>query len=204
MNYWAQISPSIVELFRSLPTEDMTTQYQEGVVVWFNRQIPFISTETMAGIYLRWVKMRLTSKTGTEWRNVTRGTGPSAVTNLQQDQRTTGQATLRVHVKSLESTDLSWAVWYLTNIQTNIWSEVAHQYLRALGLSVINTGDMIPNDAPIDDREASIGTLDIHFNFAYTVTGAIDLPTLESISGTVHAHDSAVTGTPIEGVITAP
>ena len=204
MNYWAQIAPSILTLFSSLPTEGMTTTYREGIVVWFNRQIPFISTETMAGIYLRWVKMRLTSKTGNDWRNVTRTVGADTVTNLQQDQRVCGQATLRVQVKSLESTDVSWAVWYLTNIQSNIWTEAAHQYLRNLGLSVINTGDVIPNDAPIDDREASIGTLDIQFNFAYSVTGALDYTTLESMTGTAHVSNSAVTGDPIEVPIAAP
>ena len=200
MNYWASIAPSLITLFSSLATEDMTTTYGEGRVVWFNRQIPFIATDTMAGIYLRWIKMRPINKPGTVWRNVVRG----AVTNLQQDRRYTGQATLRVQVKSLESTDVSWSLWYLTNVQNNLWTQQAQDYLRGLGLSVINTGDVISNDAPIDDREASIGTLDIHFNFAYTVTGALDVTTLESMSGNVHAHDSAVTGVPIDGTLTAP
>ena len=200
MNYWASIAPSLITLFSSLATEDMTTTYGEGRVVWFNRQIPFIATDTMAGIYLRWIKMRPINKPGTVWRNVVRG----AVTNLQQDRRYTGQATLRVQVKSLESTDVSWSLWYLTNVQNNLWTQQAQDYLRGLGLSVINTGDVISNDAPIDDREASIGTLDIHFNFAYTVTGALDINTIESVSGNVHAHDSAVTGTSINGVLTAP
>ena len=200
MNYWASIAPSLIELFSSLATEDMTTEYGEGRVTWLNRQVPFIATDTMAGIYLRWLKMRPINKPGTVWRNVVRG----AVTNLQQDLRFTGQATLRVQVKSLESTDLSWAVWYLTNIQNNLQTEAAHQYLRAIGLAVINTGDVIPNDAPIDDREASIGTLDIHFNFAYTVTGALDVTTLDSTGINVHAHDSAVTGVSIDGTIAAP
>ena len=204
MNYWASIAPSLIKLFSSLATEDMTTEYGEGRVTWFNRQVPFIATDTMAGIYLRWLKIRPINKPGTVWRNVTRGTVPNQVTNLQQDLRFTGQATLRVQVKSLESTDVSWSLWYLTNIQNNLWTEAAHEYLRSLGLSVINTGDVIPNDAPLDDREASIGTLDIHFNFAYTVTGALDATTLESMSGNVHAHDSAVTGVSINGTIAAP
>ena len=201
MNYWTSIATPLITLFNSLSTEGMLTTYGEGRVVWFNRQVPFIAPDIMAGIYLRWVKMRTVNKPGTVWRNVTRAGG---VVNVQQDLRFTGQATLRVQVKSLESTNTTWALWYLTNIQTNLWTEAAHQYLRALGLSVINTGDVISNDAPIDDREASIGTLDIHLNFAYTVTGALDVTTLESMSGNVHAHDSAVTGTSINGVLTAP
>lgn len=204
MNYWASIAPSLITLFSSLATEDMTTEYGEGRVTWFNRQIPFIATDIMAGIYLRWVKIRLTSKTATEWRNVVRGTAPNQVTNLQQDQKANGIATLRVQVKSLESTDTSWSLWFLSNIQNNIWSEAAHEYLRDLGLSVINTGDVITNDAPIDDREASIGTLDIHLNFGYKVTGALDITTLESTGINVHAHDSAVTGVSIDGTIAAP
>jgi hypothetical protein len=204
MNYWAQIAPSMLALFSTLPTEDMTTAYQEGVVVWFNRQIPFISTETMAGIYLRWLKIRLTSKTGTQWRNVTRTVNGVTVTNLQQDQRVCGQATLRVQVKSLESTDISWALWYLTNIQVNLWTEAAHEYLRELGLSVINTEDVISNDAPVDDREASIGTLDIHLNFAYTVTGALDTATLDSVSGAATVSSNTVTGGTISVPISAP
>jgi hypothetical protein len=205
VNYWSSIAPSIITLFSSLPTEGMTTTYREGVVLWFNRQVPFISTETMAGIYLRWVKVRLTSRVpGRDWRNVVRVINSMPVTNLQQDLRVAGQATLRVQVKSLESTDVSWSLWYLTNIQTNLWTEAAHEYLRRLGLSVINTGDVISNDAPIDQREASIGTLDINFNFAYTTTGALDYTTLESSAIGLHAHDSAVTGTPITGDITAP
>ena len=183
----------------------MTTQYQDGVVCWFNRQVPFISPETMAGIYLRWTKIRLTSKTANTWRPVTRTLDDgSTVTNLQQDQKVFGQATLQVQVKSLESTDVSWSIWYLSNIQSNIWTEAAHQYLRGLGLSVIDTGDIINHDAPIDDREASIGTLDINLNFAYTVTGALDYGTIETVSGTLTAHDSAVTGEPITELITAP
>ena len=182
----------------------MTTQYQDGVVCWFNRQVPFISPETMAGIYLRWTKIRLTSKTANDWRPVTRTVDGAPVTNLQQDQKVFGRATLQVQVKSLESTDVSWSIWYLSNIQSNIWTEAAHQYLRGLGLSVINTGDIINHDAPIDDREASIGTLDINLNFAYTVTGALDFGTIETVAGTTTVHDSAVTGAPITGVLTAP
>ena len=203
-NYWGTIAPSIIELFRSLPSEDMTTQYQEGVVCWFNRQVPFISPETRAGIYLRWTKIRLTSKTGNTWRPVTRVVDGLPVTNLQLDQRVSGKATLQVQVKSLESTDVSWSIWYLSNIQSNIWTEAAHQYLRGLGLSVINTGALSAHDAPIDDREASIGTLDINLNFAYTVNGALDTGTIETVAGGLTAHDSAVTGGPITGPITAP
>lgn len=102
-----------------------------------------------------------------------------------------GKLTLQVTVKSLEDTDVSWSLYYLENIQTNIWSEVSLSFLRALGLGIIDVGSIRDHSAPIDQREASIGSLDIKFSFVDNRLIPVDYSTIEHVSGVLTAREGA-------------
>lgn len=111
--------------------------------------------------------------------------------NVQEALVTRGKLTLQVVVKSLESTDTTWSLSYLENIQRQIWSDVSLSMLRSLGLGLISVGDIRDISAPIDDREASIGTLDIRFSFVEKRTIPVDVGTIEHVSGVANARHGA-------------
>jgi hypothetical protein len=268
---WSSVSPSLVLLFRSLASEDMTQLQPEFSVCWMNRNIPFISPTTQEGTYLKvtnsktygkpasvWIPHQITTITpdtttqGTVYSGKIDGhtwsytvpssatltticggirtaiialvipavtptviagpkvscdilpgtelafTNPSAHlvvdtnTNVQQSLLERGRMTIQVQVKSLESTDTSWSLFYLENIRTNIWSEPATTMLTSLGLALIAPlGDILDNSAPIDQREASIGTMDLKFSFVAYKVIPVDTSTIEHVSGVAHASIGA-------------
>jgi hypothetical protein len=107
----------------------------------------------------------------------------SDVVNVQESILTRGKLVLQVQVKSLESTDTTWSLAYLENVSRNIWSEVSLSWLNSLGLGLISVGDIQDHSAPIDQREASIGTVDLQFSFVERRIIAVDVGTIEHVSG---------------------
>jgi hypothetical protein len=103
--------------------------------------------------------------------------------NLQQALIKRGRITLQVKVVSLESTDVSWAIYYLDNMAHNIWSNYSLDFIRGLGLGLISVSDAITHDVAIDDRMASVGTCDVKFSYVDTFLVPVDVGTIEHVSG---------------------
>lgn len=173
---WPVISPLLVNLFSSLAADDISVPLADGHVVWLNRSIPFIGTDTMTGIYLK-----VTTTTPTELKPAT--VWVSGTDKVTQQVIRRGMLTLQVQAKSLEDTDYSWALHWLENVHRNIWAQAAHDYLTSIGLGVRTLSSIVNHDAPVDDRMASIATTDVLFNYVVKEDLSIAYSFIEHVRG---------------------
>jgi hypothetical protein len=189
---WPTISPQLVALFHSLASNDITQPLADGHVEWMNRSISFIGPDTMTGIYLKVTGSKTYTRPARVW--YTDGTGA-----LRQSLIERGRLTMQVQAKSLEDTNFSLALHWLENIRRNLWEVNVISYLKVLGLAVQTTSEITNHDAPIDDRMASIATLDIFLSYVDQPVLPISYVWIEHIGGVAHVAGSAtIAETPFE------
>lgn len=181
MSRWQDISPGLVNLIRLLASPDPLTPLPDGTVTWFNRDVPFIGPDTQVGIYLRVTSaVPLASKPGKE--RVYNATTKTVQNNIQCQNK----ITLQVQAKSLESTDTTWCLTWLTNITDRLWDEATLQALLTLNLAPIDVGPIVQLEEVQDDHMASYGTVDLHLTYGSSVLG-LPLGIIEHVTGMVTA-----------------
>lgn len=190
---WETVAPNLVNLFHFLASNDMTVPLDAGHIEWMNRSISFIGPDTMTGIYLRVSSSQTYGRPARVWFTDTSGA-------LRQSLVERGRLTLEVQAKSLEDTNFSWALHWLENIRRNVWEQNVIEYLKAQGLALQTTSAITNHDAPIDQRMASIATLDIFFSWVDQPVLPTTYGTIELVGGVAHVAGSAtVNEIPFEG-----
>jgi hypothetical protein len=190
------IQQGLVDLLSALAADDTSDPLSDGNVTWLGRQVPFISPDTQAGIYLRLFGLKgyCAPRKRNVWDPILR------VIHRYRDEQKKG--TLQIQVKSDEHTDSTCALVWLENIADNLRDPFARAALLALGLSIIRIHDIKTFEEVVDERSISVGTLDVELQIANSVQGS-DALTIESFTGTGHVS-GATTGTvdvPVSGSI---
>jgi len=177
---WTTVAPGLVNLVRMLAAPDLSVPLADGVVCWYNRDVPFISPTTQAGIYMRVIHYEGYGKDGAV--RTYNGTTGLTQANLQSQKK----LTLQIQAKSLESTDTTWCLQWLTNITTRLWDQTTRDAFRTLGLALIRIHPIAQQELVQDDHMASYGSVDLDFTYAQNVLG-LPVGIIEHVSGTVSA-----------------
>lgn len=178
---WSTVSPGLISLIRVLAAPDGVTPLPDGTVCWYNRDVPFIGPDTQVGIYLRVTSYKPYGKDGQVQASYNATTGKVQY-NLQAQKK----LILQVQAKSLESTDTTWCLQWLTNITTRMWDPTVRDAFRSLGLALIRVGPIAQLELVQDDHMASYGTVDLEFTYAQNVLG-LPVGIIEHVRGTVSA-----------------
>lgn len=176
---WSTVAPGLVSLISLLASPDPTVPLGDGTVTWYNRDVPFIGPETQVGIYMRVTAYQPYGADGHAPQNIADGV---VQYNLQAQKK----LILQVQAKSLESTDTTWCLQWLTNITTRIWDPVVRAAFLALGLAPIRIGPIMQQELVQDDHMASYGTVDLEFTYAQNMLG-LPVGIIEHVTGTVKA-----------------
>lgn len=80
---------------------------------------------------------------------------------LQDTIRGVRRATLTVQIMSFDQDDTKQALGYLETLRTRIASQRTIAALEDIGCALWRTGQVVAQNAPIDDHVASIGALDV-------------------------------------------
>jgi hypothetical protein len=179
---WTTLYPGLVSLVSSLASEDIAYPLPDGVVTWFNRDTPFICPQTQAGIYLRILSQTPRGRPGTVYNEVTIG----GVRKLQATRTKQEKLTLQIQAKSLDATDETESLVWVSRVRDRIWDCSVGSYLRRLGLAVIELRPTIEVRENTDNRDVSIVSLDLVFQVVNIVQG-IPVHFIEhiGISGTI-------------------
>jgi hypothetical protein len=164
---WDTVAPGLVSLVRMLAAPDPLTPLPDGTVSWYNRDLPFIGPDTQVGIYMRVLQYKGYGKDRTTKTYPAGATG-GVVQFLLQAQK---KLTLQIQAKSLESTDTTWCLQWLTNITTRMWDPTVREAFLALDLSLIRIGYIQQQELVQDDHMASYGSVDLEFTYAQNMLG---------------------------------
>lgn len=206
------IQPGLVSLISSLAADDMRWPLPEGHVTWFGRGVPFISDYTQTGIYLRLQNTGSTGRPQTRYVYVEKqvdvldaggnvATQTARVLEHYRDEQ--AKCTLQVQAVSNENLDNSSALIWISRIRDRIREPSSRRYLKSLGMSVIRTGRIVTVERQTDDRDQSVGSLDIDLQIAHTVQGLDALP-IEHVVGTGRASGSVSGVTSVDLVAGKP
>ena len=177
---WTTVAPGLVSLIRVLAAPDPTVPLVDGTVTWYNRDVPFIGPETQVGIYMRVTSLKGYGKDSTRSTyNATSG----KTTPVMQAQK---KLILQIQAKSLESTDTTWCLQWLTNITDRLWDPTVRDAFRALDLALIRIGPIVQLEEVYDDHAASYGTVDLEFTYFNNVLG-LPVGIIEHVTGSVTA-----------------
>ena len=176
---WSTVSPGLVSLVRMLAAPDPLSPLPDGTVNWYNRDLPFIGPDTQVGIYMRITSYKPYGQDGHVPTYPTDGV-------VQYNMQAQKKLTLQVQAKSLESTDTTWCLQWLTNITTRLWDPAVRPAFTALGLGLIRIGPIMQLELVQDDHMASYGTVDLEFTYAQNMLG-LPVGIIEHVTGTVTA-----------------
>lgn len=194
---WAVIKPGLVEIIRSLASDDPEQPLPEGIVCWFDNQVSFISPETQTGIWLRIVSHDKRGRPGTTF---VEETGPDGRVRLRAVRTKQEKFTLQVQANSLEGTDTNCGQVWIDRISDGQWDDSVLQSLRRLGLSIIRVRPTVevtvktPVDGSDgwDNRYVSAVSVDIVFHVVNIVQGrTVDYIADVAATGEVSGNNGA-------------
>lgn len=203
----SQVRDGLVQLIQRLASEDLRYPLPEGTVTWTGSDVPFISCDLQAGIYLTITNLGGYGRSGKFYQSVTKpvnvvtanGLESQTLQVLEHWREAQGTLALRIQVKSTDFDPFGNAQEIASRIAGNFEEPFVGGYMRTLGLALIRTQGVVPSNEVTDGRTWTVATLDVKLQMVQ-YTGGLDALPIEHIRGTGQAL-GAVSGTlnqPIE------
>jgi hypothetical protein len=201
MSSLGNFQAGLISWVRKYASNEYPVNLLDGTVVWFNRDRPFISDTTDAGLYCRLSSFTTPGRAGRTRATVSRTvvthhpggpdttvTTPYVVTTYHSNDK----VRFSVQAVSLVDTDEDSALVWLNNLAGRCWTDESLADLLVLNCSIVKRGDITLSAAPLDDRSPTVGTFDLVLHLHSDVVG-LDTPYVQSVEGTVTATHGAVT-----------
>lgn len=175
MSTRAQLQQGLVNWVSRLASPIYPAPLPEGVVVWYNRMMPYMSDDLQVGIYLRILSVKNTNP-GVLWHD----TAPGIVRPEYYSTRT---LRLQIQSKSLADTDDEGALTWLDRIDSLLWSDDSREFLLSFDCSVIEPTQIATLEGVLDDRAASVGNYEVLLHWRSSVLG-LSSGRIEHVTGT--------------------